>query len=270
MVFLNGKFIPVEEAKISLFQAGFLYGWGIFETMRAYKGKIVYFNEHLKRLESSSKLIKIKIPYSLAKIKSAIQETVDINGFEDAYVKLNLWKSEHGSDISVTVKEYDPYPAQKYKRGFHTYVSQTRNNEGSFLSRIKSHNYLLYQLAYLEAKNKGFDEAIILNNRGYITEASRSNVFLVKDGPAFTPSLSCGCLEGITRRVILDLAKRNHIEIFEGNFTIHDLYGADEAFLTNSLMGVMPINSIERQPVSRGKITKLFMTQYNSLLRNGI
>jgi 4-amino-4-deoxychorismate lyase len=170
----------------------------------------------------------------------------------------------------VIARQYNPYLLKKYRHGFSTCVSGFRQNEYSILARIKSTNYLLCKLAYLEAKEKGFDEAIILNNRGYVAETSRSNIFLVKDGQVFTPSLSCGCLEGITRRAIFDLAKRNHIEIFEGNFTIQDLYDADEVFLTNSLMGVMPINSIKRQPMRRGKITQLFMTQYNLLLKNGI
>jgi len=270
MVFLKGKFIPKDEAKLSVLEPGFLYGWGLFETMRSYRNRIVYLEEHLNRIKNSSKLIKVKIPYTLNKIREIIKYTVYINHLKDAYVRLTIWKSESRDNILVIARKYNPYLLKKYRQGFSTCISGFRQNEYSILTRIKSTNYLLYKLAYLEAKEKGFDEAIILNNRGYVAEASRSSIFLVKNGQVFTPSLSCGCLEGITRRAIFDLAKRNRIEIVEGNFTIQDLYDADEAFLTNSLMGVMPIRSMERQPVRRGKITKLFMTQYNSLLRNGI
>ncbi|OGX40156.1 MAG: hypothetical protein A2984_02740 [Omnitrophica WOR_2 bacterium RIFCSPLOWO2_01_FULL_41_12] len=261
IVFLNGKFISKDEAKLSVLEPGFLYGFGLFETMRAYQKKIVYLGAHLKRLKNSCKLIALKCPYSPDKFKRMIKETVKINGFSDTYVRLTLWKSKAGTDILITAKKYQPYSPQRYIKGFSARISSLRQNENSLLGRIKSTNYLLCRLAYLEAKTKGLDEAIILNNRGYIAEGSRSNIFLVKDKALFTPSLQCGCLAGITRKVIFDLAKKYKIKICEGNFTIRDLYEADEAFFTNSLMGVMPLEN------KCGRLTKFFIKKYFTLLK---
>jgi branched-subunit amino acid aminotransferase/4-amino-4-deoxychorismate lyase len=273
IVFLNGKFIPPEEAKLTVSTPGFLYGWGLFETMRAYHNRIVYFDAHLRRLRESCYLVDIKCPYSLAKLKTIIRQTVKINGFSDAQVRLTLWKAQSGADILITVKKYRPYSANKeYKNGFRACVSSFKQNENFYLARLKTTNYLLYRLAYVEAKDKGFDEAIILNNRGYLTEGSRANIFLFKDRELWTPALGCGCLNGITRKVIFDLAKKYHLQASESNLTLSDLYAADEAFFTNSLLGIMPLAAIEKhrigQGVSRYKITPFLMQKYQYLLKN--
>ena len=270
IIFFNDKFIPEEETKISALSPGFLYGWGLFETMRSYHNKIVYFNSHLKRIKDSCKLIDIKFPYSLAKLKEIIKRTVRINDIQDVYVRLTLWKSDSGTDILVMTRKYQPCSLQKYKSGLRTCIYSLRQNENSFLARLKTTNYIFYQLAYKEAKKRIFDEAIILNNRGYITEGSRSNIFLVKGEALFTPALECGCLDGITRRVIFDLAKKYHIPVYTGNFTLQDLYESDEAFLTNSLTGVMPLASLERKPIGKDKcrkLTRFFIEKYTYLLR---
>ena len=269
-VFLNGKFIPPEEAKLPILTPGFLYGWGLFETMRSYNNSIVYFDAHLKRIKKSCALIAIKFPYSLDRLKEIIQKTIRINGFPDAYVRLILWRTDTGTDVLVVARNYQPYSLKKYRMGFRTCISRFKQNENSFLVRLKTNNYLFYRLAYLEAEKKGLDEAIILNNRGYIAEGSHTNIFLVKDKELFTPRLECGCLDGITRKVVWDLAKKYHISVSEGNFTLSDLYEADEAFLTNSLIGIMPLTSIERhklgQGTSRYKLTRFFREKYKSLL----
>lgn len=136
-------------------------------------------------------------------------------------------------------------------------MSSLRQSSGSLFSRVKSTNRLLYEISFQQAKQKGFDEAIILNERGYITEASRSNVFFAKDNNLFTPSLDCGCLEGVTRKIIFEQAKKHKINISEGKFTLFDLYEADEAFLSNSLMGVMPLAQAEDRVVNNGKAGEL-------------
>jgi len=268
IIFLNGKFIPAGQARVSILTPGFLCGFGLFETMRAYNNRIVYFDAHLERLKRSAGLLDIRCPYSLAKVKEIIYEAVKINGLRDAYVRLTLWKSERGADTLIIAKKYQPYSSRKYKKGFRACISPFRQNENSYLAQLKTTSYLLYRLAYAKAKEKGFDEAIILNHKGYIAEASRSNLFFIKDKELFTPSLECSCLDGITRRVIFDLAKKYNIKAYEGDFSIPDLYASDEAFLTNSLMGIMPLESIEKQSIGAGKITKFFMKKYNLLLRN--
>lgn len=271
-VFMNGKFISKDKAKVSALDPGFLYGWGLFETMRSYNNRIVYFDEHLKRIKSSCKLMDMISPYSFDKLKGIIKKAVKINGFRDAYVRLTLWKTERGTDTLIIVKKYQPYSLTKYIKGFRACVFPFRQNENSFLARLKTTNYLFFQIAYSWAKKRMFDEAIILNNRGYIAEGSRSNIFLIKDNELFTPALECGCLDGITRKVIFDLSRKYNIKIHEGKFTIQDLYDADGAFLTNSLMGIMPLTSLEKHHIAKGlldSVTKFFMKKYTLLLKNG-
>lgn len=259
-----------DEAKLPVLTQGFLSGFGLFETMRSYRDKIIYFNEHLSRIRESSKLLGIRFPYPAARLKEAIRKTVLLNKIKDARVRLTLLKKDSGTDALVTVKKYNPYPSRKYAQGFSVQISILRQNE-AFLAQIKSTNRILYELSYQQARDAGFDEALLLNNRGNITEASRSNIFFVKEQTLCTPVLSSGCLDGITRSVIFDLAKKNNIGVFEGSFTPFDLYKADEAFLTNSLMGIMPLVAIEKNRIGNartGRITKFFMREYNLLLKN--
>jgi len=185
-------------------------------------------------------------------------------------VRLTLWKAQTGTGISVIARNYQPRPAQKYREGFSAGVSSFRQMEDSLFARIKTTSRILYQLSFQETRDRGFDEAIILNSRGYITEGTRSNIFLVKDREIFTPDLACGCLDGITRRVVFDLAGKYRIKVYEGKFRPQDLSQAHEAFLTNSLMGVMPLSSVERTNIGNGKcgkITSLFLRKYNCLLK---
>lgn len=271
-IFLNGKFVDRNKAMTSVFDEGFLYGWGLFETMRSYNDNIVYFNEHLKRIQRSCKPLDMKFPYPPDKLKKIIKKTVEINGFCDAYIRLTIWKAEEDTYSLISVKKYRPFSQAKYSKGFNACVFPFRQNENSFLAKFKTTNYLFYQLAYREAKGKRFDEAIILNNRGYLTEGSRTNIFFVKDRRLFTPALQCGCLDGVTRRVIFDLAKKYQIDIQEGNFTVQDLLDSGGVFLTNSLIGVMPLTRLEGRPIAKGfvdSITKFLIQKYNALLKNG-
>lgn len=270
IVFLNGKFISKAKAFISPVEPGFLYGWGIFETMRSYNHNILYLDQHLKRLKDSCRIIDMQLPYSLNKIKSVILKTVELNMIKDAYVRATLWKKERNNGLLIIARPYKSPEAIKYKYGFKVTISTLRQNESSFLSQIKSMNYLLYQLAYKQAKDKGFDEAIILNNRGIIAECSRANIFLVKDKELFTPSLDCGCLAGITRNIVFDLARDYNIKLYESSLTVQDLREAGAAFLTNSLIGIMPVTYLDMAAVAKGnpdKITLFLMAKYNNLLK---
>jgi branched-subunit amino acid aminotransferase/4-amino-4-deoxychorismate lyase len=267
IVCLNGKFVLADQAVIPAFEPGVLYGWGLFETLRSYNGRIVYFDAHLRRLQSSCRLLNMIVPFSLSGLKEIVRKTVAVNGLKDASVRLTVWKSTGaGSGSLVTTKEYRPFSAARYKQGFACLVSGLRQNENLFLTRLKTANYLLCQLSYLQAGAKGFDEAIILNNRGDVCEASRSNIFLVKDRGIFTPALGCGCLDGITRKAVFDLARKSGMKIYEARFRAQDLYNSDELFLTNSLMGIMPLTRIEKKRIKSGPVTGFLMRQYSRLL----
>ncbi len=257
IIYLNGKFVSPKEAKISALCPGFLQGLGVFETIRACHNKIAGLDYHLRRIKSGAAFIGIKIPYSSDGLKRIIYKAISLSGYGDNYIKLAVWKELNDTGILVFVKKYQPYSARKYKQGFKVRVSSLRQCSGNLFSRVKSTNRLLYELSFQQAKQTGFDEAIILNERGYITEASRSNIFFAKGNELFTPSLDCGCLEGVTRKIILEQAKKYKVKIVEGKFTLFDLYKADEAFLSNSLMGVMPLTQAEEGMVNNGKVGKL-------------
>lgn len=268
--FLNGKFLPEKEAKVAIWHSGILCGFGLFETMRSYRNKIVYLNEHIKRIEESCRLVGLKFPYSRGEIISIILKAVLANRLQDACVRLTLFKAKQQADVFVTARKYERYPLKKYKKGFTAGISRLRQNEDSLLTQLKTTSRMIYELSFQEARDKGFDESIIQNSRGFIAEASRSNIFFVRDIELFTPSLESGCLNGITRKAIIGLAKKENIKIWEGKYSLQDLYNADEAFLTNSLMGVMPLIAVGKKKIGKGfcgRTTKLFINKYFHLLK---
>ncbi len=268
-VFFNGEFLDVKDAKIPVVSPGFLYGWGLFETMRSCNGKIIYLDQHLKRLKNSCVLINLKLTYSTVKLKEIIRKVVLTNASKEALVKLILWKSKLSTEIAILAKKYEVYPEQKYKKGFKVKVSSFTQNRDFLVSRVKTTSRLMLELAFQEALAGGFDEALLFNSSGCIAEGTRSNIFFVKNKTIFTPSLDCGCLNGVTRKVIFDFAQEEKVKITEGKFNLQDLYNADEAFLTNSLMGVMPLVTVENYKIAKGKrgmLTKYFIEKYNYLL----
>ena len=231
---------------------------GVFETMRVKEGKVVYFDEHIARLNKSCLFFKITLPCSGIKLKRLIQRVIKNNSFKDARLKVIARQVNRKADIQIEICKYRPYPSSKYREGFSVMVSPFRQKELK-LSRHKRMGRLLYDLSLEEAKRKGCDEALILNKSGHLAEASRSNIFFVKDDKLFTPSLACGCLEGISRMAVMEIAKKNKIKVRQGKFSLEDLVCAPEAFLTNSLIGIMPIKR------KCGPITKLLIKKYSCL-----
>lgn len=269
-VFLNGEYILRDNAGVSMLEPGYISGFGLFETMRSYHGKIIYLMAHLERINKSCRMLQIKFPYSPQKMERIIRHTVRINGFKDAYVRLTVWKKEKGSDLLVVTNEYKPYSARIYARGFRASIGWIRHDAPEALRGLKTINRIIYELNFRQAKEKGFDEALLLDSRGFISEGARSNLFFVKDNVLFTPALECGCLEGITRMVIFDLARKINLNVYEGKFTAADLSCSDEAFLTNSLMGIMPLAGLEKTAIGNNRcrrLTRIFTQKYNYLLR---
>jgi branched-subunit amino acid aminotransferase/4-amino-4-deoxychorismate lyase len=239
--------------------------------MRAQKGRVIYLRKHLERMASSSQALKIKVPYSLVKLKEIILKAIKLSGLRDAYLRLTLWQEDKESKILLIVRQYKAFTKERYKQGLKACISKYIQSQNSPLPYLKTTNRLLYQFALKEAKDKGFDEAVFLNTSGHLTEGTRSNLFFVQGDTLVTPSLECGCLAGITRRAVIDIAAKSKIKLEEGNFTVQDLYNAKEAFLTNSLIGLMPLVNLEGHLIAKGRpgeLTIFLMQKYNSLLKN--
>ena len=269
VIFWKGEFLSSAESIGLNSDSGLLRGIGLFETMRAYHGNIIYFNQHIARIRNSCKILGLGFAYNAGKIQRIIDRLLESGSLSDACVRLSLWKEKGESEILVVASKYSPYPLTKYRKGFSVGIGRLRQDEDSFLAQHKTTSRLIYELNFYQAQKRGFDEAIMLNQRGYITEATRSNIFFAKDKTLFTPALDCGCLSGITRRVVCDLAAKYAIELYEGKFTLEDLCAADEAFLTNSLMGLMPLTCVEKRYFIKGaaqKITSFFIRKYRNLL----
>jgi len=273
-VYVNGKIVRAKEAFISVFDHGFLYGDGIYETLRVYDGAVFKLDEHLIRLFRSASLIGLSIPLDINHLKIAIYETLIANAFRNTYVRLTIsrGKGSVGLDpdlcpeptIVIFAQEFTEYPKEFYKNGIYLIISTTRRNYKKAMSpQIKSLNFLNNILAKMEAKRKNAHEAVMLNVHGKLTEGTVSNVFFYKDSTLCTPSLECGILDGITRGMIIDLSLREGIQVNEGQFTKKELYSAEEVFLTNTTMEVMPISTVDDQRFTVGDIAKFLRTIYH-------
>jgi branched-chain amino acid aminotransferase len=272
-IYLNGKIVPSKEAVVSVFDHGFLYGDGIYETIRVYDGVIFKLDEHLQRLFRSASLIGLTIPLGIDPLKVSIYETLIANKFRNAYIRLTVSRGRGaigldpdlctGPTIVIIVQELKEYPRTFYEKGITLIIAETRRNLKEAIDpRIKSLNFLNNILAKIEAKKRGVYEALMLNVYGKLTEGTISNIFFYKDGGIYTPSLDCGILDGITRGLIIDLAKREDLKVKEGKFKRKDLYSAEEVFITNTTMEVMPVSKVDDQGYAVGSIAKLLRKVY--------
>jgi branched-chain amino acid aminotransferase len=254
-IYLNGELVQQETATVSALDRGLLYGYGLFETMRSYGGLVFRLEEHYQRLCRGAERVGLEVPFSLADLVGATKEVLQSNGLEDARVRLMLTAGAEGAAGSVILlaREMTEYPRQLYRRGMSALVTSMRRNETSFLSGVKSLNNLDNVLAREEARRQGADEAILLNTRGFVAEGSASNVFLVLDGRLVTPNLSSGCLAGISRQAVLELAAEFGLEAIETDVELSAFAVASEAFLTGSVIEVMPLTRLDDGPVGSGR-----------------
>mgnify|MGYP001558079503 CR=1 FL=1 len=268
LFFLNGDFVSPNKAVTSIFGPGFLYGQGLFETMRSYNGRIFRSDSHIERLINSAPLIDLNLEFDKNYLKDILISSLKKSGLKSAYLRLTVWQGQSKANCAVFVEERGFFKREDYEKGFKAIISGFRQNEFSPLSGIKSSSYLYMLLAYKEARKKGADEALLLNTKGFIAEASRANIFLVKDNCLVTPLVSCGCLPGITRDTVLDIARKEKIKTFEEEVTPEDLARSEEAFLTNSLIEVMPLVIVEGAAIKKGspgKITETILKRYRGL-----
>ena len=272
-VYLNDRVVPSAEAKISVFDHGFLYGDGIYETMRAYDGVVFMIDEHMRRLRRSAALIGLDIGKSTEELKQAIYETMQSNNLRAAYIRMTISRGAGAIGLDpvlcksptfiVMAHEFKDYPKACYAEGLRLIISSVRRNLKEAINpQIKSLNFLNNILAKIEAIKADVDEALMLNAAGFLAEGTISNIFFVKDGILCTPSVECGILDGITRTIVLELASRNGIAAKEGEFRPEDLYAASEVFITNSTMEVMPVRRVDDKHFEVGELSKLLLSKY--------
>lgn len=264
LIYLDGHFVPKEQAVVSVFDHGFLYGDGIYETMRAYDGKLFLLKNHLQRLKRSASGILMKLPMPIESIGETLNESLRVNKLQDAYVRLHISRGpgEIGLDPALCVaptmviiaKPFHDYPAEYYDRGVPVAIVKTRRNHPLALPpAIKGTNFLNNILAKIEAIKAGAFEGIMLNVAGFIAEGTISNIFMVKKGVLYTPHKDAGLLEGVTRDLVLRLAKKKKIPVKEALLRPKDLLSAAEVFITNSTVEVLPVTIMDKKKVGSGK-----------------
>jgi branched-chain amino acid aminotransferase len=280
LIYVNGKYVPAEEAAVSVFDHGFLYGDGVFEGIRAYGGRVFRLKEHVKRLFDSAQAIMLCIPMSQDEMAEAILETLRKNNLKDAYIRpivtrgvgdLGLDPNKCcASTVLIIAVEWGAMYGNLYEVGL-TAVTVTvrRNSPDSLPPNTKSLNYLNNIMAKIEANIKGGNEAIILDAQGRISEGSGDNIFVVKDGKVFTP-YTINNLKGITREAVIDLARARDIEVLERDLGLFDLYTGDEVFVTGTAAEVAPVTRVDGRIIGGGKpgpITKELMAAFRELTR---
>jgi branched-chain amino acid aminotransferase len=263
-VFMNGEFVAKEDAKVSVYDHGFLYGDGVFEGIRAYSGNIFKLREHLVRLYESAKSILLEIPYSFDEMQQIVVDTVRKNELQDAYIRLVVSRGvgNLGLDpftcgrpqVICIAEQLAMYPKEFYEAGMEIVTVATRRNRSDVLNpKIKSLNYLNNVLVKIEAHLAGVSEALMLNSEGYVAECSGDNVFIVRRGELWTPPSYLGALEGITRNAIIDTARELGYTVHEEPFTRHDVYVAEEVFLTGTAAEVVPVVKVDGRVIGDGK-----------------
>ncbi len=271
LIYLDGKLVPESEAKISVFDHGLLYGDGVFEGIRIYSGRVFKLAEHLVRLYESARSILLTMPLSMQEMEQATLQTVAANGLRDGYIRLvvtrgvgslglNPFQCPKASVIIIagTIKLY---PEKVYGEGLTLVTCATRRPSPAALSpQVKSLNYLNNIMAKIEAIQGGGEEGVMLNEQGYVAECTGDNLFIVKRGEVFTPPISAGALDGITRSVVIDLLKEMGVACHEANLTRHDVFTADECFLTGSAAEVIAAVVLDRRSIGDGKPGALTQT----------
>ena len=275
-IWLDGKLVDEADARISVFDHGLLYGDGVFEGIRVYSGKIFKLDAHIKRLYQSAKVIRLEIPLSQSKLVNAIEKTVEANGVIDGYIRLVVTRGTGNlglnpfvcekSIIFIIADNIQLYPEELYETGMKVISATTvRNHPLAIPPQVKSLNYLNNILAKIEALDSNVPEAIMYNHEGYVAEATGDNVFIVRNGVIYTPPVEAGALEGITRGVVIRLAKEENLEVVEKNLTRFDLYVCDEFFLTGTAAEVIGVVEVDGRVIgdgAPGPVTKLLRKRF--------
>lgn len=285
LIFLDGEFVSKENAKISVYDHGFLYGDGVFEGIRSYNGNVFRLEEHLVRLYDSAKSILLEIPYTKEEMQQIIIETLQKNELKDGYIRLVVSRGigNLGLDpftckrpsVIVIAESLSLFPKKLYETGIEIVTVASRRNRSDVLSpKVKSLNYLNNILVKIEAGLAGVPEALMLNDQGYVAEGSADNIFIVRGNKILTPPGYVGALEGITRNAIMELAKDKGYVMEEAVFTRHDVYVADEVFLTGTAAEVIAVVKVDGRTVGNGtpgQVTNELLESFRELvIKDGV
>jgi branched-chain amino acid aminotransferase len=280
-VYINGKLFDKADAKISVYDHGLLYGDGVFEGIRIYGGKIFRLREHIDRLYESARHIGLEVPLNREQMMDAVQSTVSANAKKDGYIRLVITRGagylgldpRRTSDpqVIIIVDDISLYPPELYDNGMEICTAATiRNHPNAVNPRVKSLNYLNNILAKMEAVRAGCSEALMLNHKGEVAECTGDNIFVVKHALLRTPPIDAGILEGVTRNAIIELARAASITVQEIALTRHDVYAADECFLTGTAAEVIPVVKCDGRPIGSGKpgpVTRQLRERFHQLVR---
>ena len=280
-VYITGKYYDKQDAKISVYDHGFLYGDGVFEGLRSYRGKVFRLEQHLDRLWQSARAIRLEIPLARPALAKAIVDTLELNKIEDGYIRLvvsrgagSLGLDPHRTSdpqVVIITDHISLYPAELYQNGLEIVTASTvRNHPAALSPRIKSLNYLNNILAKIEGLQAGCVEALMLNHKGEVAECTGDNIFLVRGGVLLTPPNDAGILEGITREAVIELARASGREVREVALTRHDVYIADECFLTGTAAEVIPVVRVDSRVIGSGTpgpVTRDLIERFHKLAR---
>lgn len=278
-IWLDEKLIEEQDAKISVFDHGLLYGDGVFEGIRFYNGRVFRLEEHISRLFDSARAIVLNMPWTQEQVCQFTVDTIKANGLNDGYVRLVVTRGTGGLGLNpylcerpsmfIIASTISLYPEEYYSKGLAIITCATRRPApAALMPQVKSLNYLNNIMAKVEAIQSGAMEAVMLNEQGYVAECTGDNLFLLKNGKLLTPPVSDGALDGVTRRVILELADQLGIPWAEQTLTRYDIFVADECFLTGTAAEVIPVIALDRRPIGEGvpgPLTAKFITAFRAL-----
>jgi branched-chain amino acid aminotransferase len=280
-VYINGKLVDKADAKVSVYDHGLLYGDGVFEGIRVYGAKAFKLREHIERLYDSAKAINLQVPIDLEAMMKAVDDTVAANNKVNGYIRLIVTRGPGtlGLDprkcepqVIIIVDDISLYPPELYETGMEVITAATiRNHPNAVNPRVKSLNYLNNILAKMEAIRAGCLEAIMLNHKGEVAECTGDNLFVVKRGILKTPPTDAGILEGVTRNLVLELARDAGIPTFEATMSRHDVYTADELFLTGTAAEVIAVVKVDGRPIGAGKpgpVTRQLRERFQAYTRS--
>ena len=278
-VYINGKYYDKDDAKVSVFDHGFMYGDGIFEGIRLYNKNVFKLPKHIDRLFRSARAIILDMPWSKQEIMDAVCDACRTNGLTDGYIRLIVSRGKGKLGLSpfscsdpqliIIADQIQLYPDELYQNGLKAITVPTRRNSHAALPpMVKSLNYLNNILAKIEAQKLGYQECLLLNNEGYVAECSGDNVFIAFEGKLITPPVSCGSLGGMTRQTVVELAKKLGIELLEKPITRFDVWTADECFLTGTAAKLIPLVELDARPIGTGKpgeMTQRLIAAFNEV-----